>query len=325
MPWPEGAAERERARAEQPLVIAAPEGELVAIYTPPSPVAPPADLCTLHLTRPRSHRNRNWVHGARRLAARGFAACRFDYHGTGDSGGASSLLDPGAPYRSDVVAVLRELRERFSHRRFVLTGSCFDARTALAALLDEPGSIAGVAFISAPAMPLEAMRELRNARRSWGDVLQAVARPDNWRRLADPELWRAVETRLRGPGRPAPAAEAQGDEPPGLDPQFLASFGALVASTARALFLYGEQDQEFLTFEPVLRRRLPELEAGARARLEIEVWPGVVHDGFLELERQRRIVERVLEWIATFHPVPDPAPAAPAARSLGEFEHEPRP
>jgi pimeloyl-ACP methyl ester carboxylesterase len=317
MPWPEAPAERERARAEQPLVIAAPEGELVALYTPPSADTPAAGICTVHLTRPRSHRNRNWVRGARWLAARGFAACRFDYHGTGDSGGASTFLDPSAPYRSDVVAVLRALRDRFDHRRFVLSGSCFDARTALSALLDEPGSIAGVAFVSAPVMPLEAMRELRNVRRSWGDVLQAVARPDNWRRLADPELWRAVETRLRGAGGGAGAeAEPGPGDAPELDPQFLASFRALIASTARALFLYGEQDQEFHTFEPVLRRLLPGLDAGARARLEVEVWPGTVHDGFLELERQRRIVERVLEWIATFHPVPETGPAGAGRRAV---------
>jgi pimeloyl-ACP methyl ester carboxylesterase len=300
MDWAETEEERARASAERPMVIAAPEGELVAIFTPPAPEAAPAGVCTIHLTRPRSHRNRNWVRGARRLATRGFAACRFDYHGTGDSGGASTFLDPSAPYRSDVVAVLRHLRDALGQRRFVLTGSCFDARTALSALLDEPEAIAGIGFISAPVMALDTMRELRNERRSWGDMLQAVARTENWKRLGDPGLWRAVETRLRGASRSA-RAETEEAGPP-LDAAFVDAFRSLEHSRARALFLYGDDDQEFHTFEPVLRRLWPALSEDAKARLEIDIWPGVVHDGFLDIAQQERIVGRVLDWVLAFHP-----------------------
>ena len=104
MPWRETAAELARARAETPDKIAAPRGTVFGIYTPPAPDAPDAGLCSIHLTRPRSHRNRNWIQGARFLAARGFAAFRFDYHGTGDSGGESGWLDPNDPYRDDLRA-----------------------------------------------------------------------------------------------------------------------------------------------------------------------------------------------------------------------------
>jgi pimeloyl-ACP methyl ester carboxylesterase len=299
MPWPETPGERARAGAEIPRIFPSPEGDLVGIFTPPAPAARPTGICAVHLTRPRSHRNRNWVRGARWLAERGFAAFRFDYHGTGDSGGESSFLDPSAPYRSDLTAVLRALGETFGQRRFVLTGSCFDARTALSALIDGSEPILGVGFISAPVMPLEAMRELRNAKRSWGDMLQAVAKTDNWKRLGDPELWRAVETRLRGANRPDAAPEEAASP---LDPAFLEAFRALEASRARALFLYGEEDQEFHTFEPVVRQLWPALSAESRSRIEIEIWPGAVHDGFQEVERQRRIIERMLEWISSFHP-----------------------
>src|SRR5262252_3721571 len=98
MSWRETAVELERARAEQALTLPSPGGRLFGIYTPPDPSAPPAGHCVILLTRPRSHRNRIWVEAARRLAVRGFAAFRFDYHGTGDSEGASAYLDPNQPY-----------------------------------------------------------------------------------------------------------------------------------------------------------------------------------------------------------------------------------
>jgi pimeloyl-ACP methyl ester carboxylesterase len=304
------ATERERALAETPFVVRAPEGDLVAILTPPAPEAPPAGLAVVHLTRPRSHRNRNWVHGARRLAARGFAACRFDYHGNGDSSGENALLDPSSPNQSDLMAVLRALRETGVAERFVLTGSCFDARTALSALLEEPGWIHGLAFVSAPVMSLEHMRELRSASGHWGGVWRAMQNRDNWKRLADPELWRNVESRLRGLGRSS-ADSGSDDQGPPLDPGFVSAFQALISSSARALFLYGEDDQEFLTFEPALGTLFARLDALALERIEVEVWPGRVHDGFNRIDRQQEIVERVLSWVSALHPSAGPVEARP--------------
>ena len=308
MPWPETAEERDRARAERVEVVRAPDGDLVAIVTPPAPGTPPAGLAVVHLTRPRSHRNRDWVRGARWLAARGFAACRFDYHGNGDSTGSNGFLDPSAPNQSDLMAILRTLRDLGVAERFVLTGSCFDARTALSAMLAEPDWIRGIAFVSAPVMSLDTMRELRNARGKWEGVWQAMQNRDNWKRLADRELWKNVESRLRGLGRAAGEPSSAGEGPP-LDPNFVSAFEALVRSRARALFLYGEADQEFLTFQGALQRLWPRLEDGARERLEVEIWPGSVHDGFNRIDRQKEIVERVLDWVAAFHPAARPAGA----------------
>ncbi|HTO91484.1 MAG TPA: alpha/beta hydrolase [Candidatus Sulfotelmatobacter sp.] len=301
MPWAETAEERERARAEQPRIVRAPDGDLVAIVTPPAPGAPPAGLAAVHLTRPRSHRNRDWVRGARWLAARGFAACRFDYHGNGDSSGVNGFLDPSTPNQSDLMAILRTLRDSGIAERFVLTGSCFDARTALSAMLAEPDWVHGIAFVSAPVMSLDTMRELRNSRGKWEGVWQAMQNRDNWKRLADPELWRNVESRLRGLGRSSaePGAPSQG---PALDPNFVGAFEALARSTTRALFLYGEADQEFLTFQGALERLWPRLDARTRERLEVEIWPGSVHDGFNRMDRQKEIVERVLQWVLALHP-----------------------
>src|SRR5258706_8994661 len=152
MPWRETAAELERARAEQPVTVPTAAGTLFGIFTPPDPAAPAARHCVVLFTRPRSHRNRMWVEAARRLAARGFGAFRFDYHGTGDSEGESGFLDPNQPYRDDTHAVVRALRERHGYARFLLVGSCFDARTALSAFVDQGAAVDGLVFFSAPAM-----------------------------------------------------------------------------------------------------------------------------------------------------------------------------
>lgn len=312
MPWRETPAELARARAEIAVKLPAPAGELFGVYTPPDPTAPAAGLCVVHLTRPRSHRNRNWVQAARALASRGFSAFRFDYHGTGDSGGESAFLDPREPYHDDVTAAIRFLGGRFGAARFVLTGSCFDARTALSAFRDEAGAIEGLAFVAAPVMTLEHMRELHDTGKDWRHLVRALHNRGNWRALRDPDRWREMAQTVarvaRGARDPEPAAAAA-KAGPVLDPGFRSDFEALVASRARALFLYGEGDPEFRTFQPVLRDLWPALSPETRARFVVEVWPGEVHGGFLEMTRQRLILGRVLDWVLGLHPDPAGHPA----------------
>lgn len=159
MPSPESAAELARACEEQPVWLAGPHGALVGVFTPPAPGVPATGLCAVLFTRPRAHRNRFWVVAARRLAARGVAAFRFDYHGLGDSEGTAGFQDPGAPYVEDADAVLRHLRAARGHTRFALAGACFDARTALAAFRDHAASIAGLVFVAAPVMTLPVLEQ----------------------------------------------------------------------------------------------------------------------------------------------------------------------
>lgn len=306
MPWRESAAERDRARSERPAIVPGPLGDLFGILTPPAPAAPEAGRCVVFLTRPRSHRNRMWVEGARRLALAGFHAFRFDYHGCGDSGGDSGYLDPNHPYREDVVAVLRHLRAEYGLRRFILCGSCFDARTALSAFMDEGDAIDGLVFMAAPVMEMNTMTLVRADQRGWRHLAKALRNPENWSALASAERWRymaqvvgrvAGNTLRRSSGsRELPLAES-----------FREHFQALVRSRAHALFLYGLEDAEYQSFRVAERGLFPRLRAQDRARFDIEVWPGSVH-GFLEMTRQRETFARALAWIEARHP----ARAAPA-------------
>jgi dienelactone hydrolase len=299
MPWRETAVELERARAEQPVTLPSPGGRLFGIYTPPDPSAPPAGRCVVLFTRPRSHRNRMWIEGARRLAAHGFAAFRFDYHGAGDSEGEPGFLNPNRPYRDDANAVLRFLRERFGEQRFLVLGSCFDARTALSAFVDEGASIDGIVFFAAPVMELDTLVKAHADRKDWKHLLRALGNPENWRALGDPARWRYMATvvgRVAGGGA---KAGPRNDTP--LADSFVEHFDALVRSRARALFIYGEADTEIISFRVALDTVFPRLTPEQRARFEIDIWPGDVH-GFLNIPMQRRALERALGWIERFHP-----------------------
>lgn len=316
MPWRESPEELERARAEQPVVVSTTGSHLVGIYTPPAPGAQ-TDLCVIWFTIPRSHRNRMWVQGARHLAARGFASFRFDYHGVGDSGGESAQVNPNYPYQQDAVAVIRHLRTTFGHERFVLFGSCFDARTALSAFPFEADAIHAIVFMAAPVMEMEDMVRADADRKGWGHVFGALRRPANWRALGGPQRWRYMGTVLkRVASRSMRHVNGNGglhDTPPPLSRTFLEHFEALKRSHARALFLYGREDREYVSFQEAERTLWPALPAEARARLEIEIWEGKVHDGTLDMPIQRQILARVLSWIGALHAHCETRPVAEEA------------
>jgi len=314
MPWRESAAELERARAEQAVVVPAPRGLLFGVFTPPAPEVTARGRCIVFFTRPRSHRNRMWIEGARRLACRGFACFRFDYHGTGDSAGASGFLNPNQPYRDDAAAVLRHLRDHLAQRRFILSGACFDARTALAAFADEGAAIDGLVFTAAPLMELDTLVKADADRKGWAHLLRALRNAENWRALLHPGRWRYMATVT---GRVARSSVAGRDAGLPLAAGFLEHFDALCRSRARALFLYGEGDAEYPSFAVALERLFPALDPAVRARFEVEVQPGLVHDGYLEMTRQREVVERTLAWIDAL-PADLPAPAAGPARGRQE-------
>jgi pimeloyl-ACP methyl ester carboxylesterase len=304
MPWRETPAELARARAERAFVVDAPTGRLFAVLTPPAPEAPCAELCVVLLTRPRSHRNRMWIEGARRLAAQGFTTIRVDYHGCGDSSGDSAQLDPNRPYREDVVATIRHAREHFGAKRFVVCGACFDARTALSAFALEGPSIAGLVFMAAPVMELETVVQVHADTKDWAHIWKAMFKPDNWRALARPERWRYMASVL---GRVGGRSVGSTSELP-LSAGFIDDFRALVRSGARALFLYGIEDAEYASFRVAERTLLAALPTHERARFDVEVWPGSVH-GFLEMTRQRETFTRAVGWIEALHPRAQAAPA----------------
>ncbi len=299
MPWRETPAELERARAEQAVTFVTPHGTLFGVYTPPAPDAPRAPHAVVLFTRPRSHRNRMWVEAARRLAVQGFGAFRFDYHGTGDSEGVTAFLNPNTPYRDDADAALSLLRERYGHTRFLVVGSCFDARTALSSFVTNGSVVDGLVFFAAPVMELDTLVKAHADTKDWRHLFRALGNPENWRTLGDPERWRYMATVIGRVARGGAKGGTRNDTP--LADSFVEHFRALVASQGRALFVYGDADAEYVSFQVAMQTVFPRLAPADRARFEVEVWPGDVH-GFLNVPVQRRALERTLAWLASFHP-----------------------
>ena len=299
MPWRETPAELERARAEQAVTFVTPHGTLFGVYTPPAPDAPRAPHAVVLFTRPRSHRNRMWVEAARRLAVQGFGAFRFDYHGTGDSEGVTAFLNPNTPYRDDADAALSLLRERYGHTRFLVVGSCFDARTALSSFVTNGSVVDGLVFFAAPVMELDTLVKAHADTKDWRHLFRALGNPENWRTLGDPERWRYMATVIGRVARGGAKGGTRNDTP--LADSFVEHFRALVASQGRALFVYGDADAEYVSFQVAMQTVFPRLAPADRARFEVEVWPGDVH-GFLNVPVQRRALERTLAWLAQFHP-----------------------
>jgi len=317
VPWLESAVDLARARAEQPFVFEAATGRLTGIYCPADPAAAPAGRCILMLTRPRSHRNRMWVECARRMSAKGFSSFRFDYHGDGDSEGESSFHNPNTPYREDAVSALRAVREHFGDTRFLVLGACFDARTALSTFVDEGDHIDGLVFYAAPVMELDTLVKAHADKKDWKHLLRALGNRDNWKTLADPERWKYMATVVgRVARRSVPVAGEPVNDTPLAD-SFVHHFRALVRSRARALFIYGDADVEYLSFQVALETVFARLSPEDRARFEVELWPGDVH-GFLNIPMQRRSLERAIEWLSAFHPQATPATAALTNAHRGE-------
>ena len=291
MDWSETPVELDRAWAEQPVIMPGPHGDLYGIFTPPAPEASPAGLCVILFGRNRWWCNRLSVKGARWLAARGFSCLRFDYHGFGESEGASQPLNGDKPFTEDAVAAIRFMRKEFGQQRFALSGFCFDGRTALSAIEEEGDVVEAIVCISpettgAPGEQLSYLFTFDNAllflRRSASykkqAILYALRRAVNLIRVAGQVRSRQVLAERR------------------LSDRFKRTFHALVHSKARCFFLQGRDDPEYHAFQLVERTLLAKLNPEQRSRITVEVWPGKIH--LLEYPAvQRDVVQRTLTWI----------------------------
>jgi pimeloyl-ACP methyl ester carboxylesterase len=291
MPWRETPAELERARAEQAIVVERPSGSLVGIFTPAAEPATASGKCVVFFSRPRFEYHRLTVEAARRMAAAGLACFRFDYTGWGDSEGESPVVDLDRPFTDDGLAVLAHLSSRLGMERFILWGSCFDARTAISLMEREGHRIDGLVFIAAPITNINSSDVY-----SWRNVARWGTDPGRWRELLFSRRGRQRALRAlkltvnRTLGRSFEKSVVS------VSPVFEKHFEMLVRSHARALFLYGAEDEEYVSFRVGQKELFALLDARTRQRFDVEIWSGRVHT-VLEVPRQREILERSIGWI----------------------------
>lgn len=250
-------------------------------------------------TRLSSNRNRLSVRFARRVSQLGYHAFRFDFHGAGESTGAEEFLRLDQPFVDDVDGAVRWLRQQ-GVSRFVLIGSCFGARTALASASRLSG-VRGAVLISPPVRDYgEGERVVTRLANDWsiwrylGRALRPRVLMGFFTRDRRPVYakaarlkWRSLQSRLRVGSR----AEGEGV----ASPKFTEPLMNLLERRIPVLILYGDAEESYQEFRQARRGRLAALLEGADAT--VSTLPGSVH-GFTSVEIQDAVLDVVADWLA---------------------------
>jgi len=292
MDWAETPATMARAFAEEPVLFSGPDGPLRGIFTPPAPEAPCAGHCLVLPGHPRFGNQRLAVIAARVLAAEGFAALRFDFHGHGESGGTSTGADRNQPGARDVDAAIRFLCEERAQSRFLLAGYCFDGLSALAGIPASSTATRGGLFASPPVLQ----------RTSAGGEPPLTANRPRWA-LRLRRWWRhplefSMAARADHVRHPSPTDSPNADRCVKIAKVVEDAIAALISSGAPALFIYGENDSLYAEFKIAERQLLAALNGDPRRLLQVEVWPGSVQS----FESAPALLERTIRWAREFHP-----------------------
>jgi len=275
-------------------------GDLYGIFTPPAPEASPAELCVILLGRNRWWGDRLSVKGARWLATRGFACLRFDYHGYGESEGTCEFVDPERSYPEDAIAAIRFMRYEFGQRRFVLSGFCFDARTALSTVEEEGPAIEAIVAISTP--PGEKLTHLTMSKVATFLRMPISAKKSALNQGLRRRLYRFFPHLISHPERANNSVNGFTPLLP-VSENFKRDVRAVIRCGVRCLFLNGSYDAESYNFKLVERSMLAKLDPAHRALFTIETWRDKVHVA-QDPQLQRRVTERLLSWIESLRQTP---------------------
>ncbi len=249
-------------------------------------------------------RNRMWVRIGRELAARGFTALRIDYAGLGESLSGGPIYDLERP----AVAALREgiaHLQSLGLERFVIVGTCFGSRTALAgAAAAEDAEITGVLLLAPP---------VRNPKKgeggtahlalyaSTGDLARRAFSVRTLRKLVSTRKARQVATRVftgkvkNSMGR---RAKHHGDvetSPTEAAAGFVEPLRALARRGIPTRMIFGRDDIFWTEFERAREGRLGHILDRAET-IEVQTVPGIVR-GFTSVRIQDLTMESIVQWV----------------------------
>jgi pimeloyl-ACP methyl ester carboxylesterase len=225
---------------------------------------------------------------------------RFDYHGVGESSGEVRTFRLDQPFTEDVAAVLRWLTAEHGLERFVLMGTCFGARTAMAAA-PEIARLEAVALFPPPVRDLALGEQFGSYPLSW--YLRKLFRARTFKRLLNARFRRAyrrlVKKKVRavGHGLRAPADEAP-SRAPDVSPIFLRQLKSLLGRGLPIYVLYGDADADYEDFLRALSGELGPVIRDAGRQLRVDVIKGHVH-GMTNIENQDRVIDLLVGWIAS--------------------------
>lgn len=194
-------------------------------------------------------RNRWQVHLARALAAEGFHAFRFDYHGAGESTGTIPEWKLEEPFVDDVVGASQFLESIGIHRIYVVA-ACFGTRSALWAARHIEG-LEGIAFALVQSRDFEKedtvpLRLAESKSATW--YVKRALRPTVARGLFDKrrrDVYRRVIRQKVRAVRGAPANEAAMH---GISPHFLAPLDGILRRQLPVTLIYGTEDNDYADF-----------------------------------------------------------------------------
>jgi pimeloyl-ACP methyl ester carboxylesterase len=284
---------RADSRSEEPIFFASGSERLFGVVTAPTAEANGVGV-VLMTARGTYQRNRLSVRLARQLARHGYHVLRFDFRGVGESSGEADFeLD--RPLIDDVRGAVSVLEAR-GLERFILVGSCFGARSALAAAKDV-GALAGLVLA---VMPFAESRALPapSRRGALARVALLVRRA-----LADPGSLEVL-ARVVGAGlrrrlkRLAPAAEVPAERSDRLESEVEGWLEQLVRRKVPVLLLFGAEDFAYQGFQEALEGWPQQLRADVEQLVDMRIASQQNIHGRTSIEAQDWLVEVVDDWLA---------------------------
>lgn len=261
-----------------------PNKQLVGIWTEPAGFVEAGSLpVTLCLNAGLLHRvgpSRLYVQLARRLAALGYPAFRFDFSGVGES----DSLGEGLAYETrmvrDVQAAMDFLGQRFGAARFVPLGICSGADAA------HRVAVADARVMGAVCLDGYSYPTLGYYRRRYG------------RQLLNPRKWLAVATRLWAQPQAVPVEEVAYtlDLGSGFPPRRAVrrDLERLVARGVRLLYVYSGGFGTYCNYREQFRDAFRSVDFGKL--LEVHYLPDADHTFILESDR-RGLIDIVAGWL----------------------------
>jgi len=290
-----------RSAQEVPLFFPAGDETLFGILTRPtgSPNGTALVVLAGGATPITTNRNRLSVRLCRRVAGHGFHGMRLDYHGAGESSGMVEVMHLDRPFTGDPEGAMQWLRG-YGIDDFVLVGSCFGSRTALAAAAANP-HVTRVVLVAPPVKDM-AFGDWSSVQAAdewtiWKYVRRALSlnvlkglfdrhhRLNYWRYVK--HKWAAFRRRRAHKGREGPEWVSE---------HFLRQLRTLVDRGVPVFLLYGDGDAYYEDFRRALMGPLGSVLDLAGPKIELQTLPGRVH-GFTRLSIQDAVLDKVVGWL----------------------------
>lgn len=269
--------------------------------------------------------HRLYVKMAARFCELGFTVFRFDPEGLGDSEGEISekftadmygSIQTGR-YTSDTVAAMQWMHSTCNIGRFVLSGLCGGAITAL---LTAPGQkeVCGILGLGIPVI-LDASDMDRLKHMSRGQIrgirqgyIRKLMQLKSWRRLLSFKSdYRAMAKSLLQPlkdksnkqktGKAKPdknAESSSGNETSNFNPHFPTAFEQTFSNGTKGLFIFSERDRLYWEFEEKFMVPYRQVFEKCKANINIEIVKDANHI-FAFPEWQVEMLDKSCAWIIT--------------------------